>query len=307
MIRLTIQLADDVLVIMNAGYTHIRLYRAVEEAGSYTHLAFLSLNLNQTVYYYDDITGTTDNWYVSCYYNSTTQTDGEWSDPAQGIAPSLFHGITYPVEVDFDVDQSIIIRKIRRYIGDFPNLSRMYLEDCATNSCDFIHNDGKTIELEHKGWPVLISLSTFTETATKNSLIDPTVQGYKYLTFSGTLMSGTNCSYDTIDIWSYSFKFSDREVYEAYGDAMIPARVPSDRVTSDHLVLQAAISLLENMTSDDMVDDGAVINDDASKYDPSPGLTERDKTIKRLKKMLDDLVDEVIKNQIIDLSGVLID
>jgi hypothetical protein len=88
---------------------------------------------------------------------------------------------------------------------------------------------------------------------------------------------------------------------------MIPAHVPTDRVTSDHLMLQAAISLLENMTSEDMVEDGAVIYDDASKYDPSPGLTERDKTIKRLKKMLDDLVDEVIRDQLMNVTGVLID
>jgi hypothetical protein len=61
------------------------------------------------------------------------------------------------------------------------------------------------------------------------------------------------------------------------------------------------------MTSEDMVEDGATIRDDQSLYDPSPGLRERDKTIGRLKKMLDDLVDECIKNAIIAQTGVLID
>ena len=88
---------------------------------------------------------------------------------------------------------------------------------------------------------------------------------------------------------------------------MIPARVPTDSVTEDHLILQASIDLLENMTSEDMTEDGATIRDDQSLYDPSPGLRERDKTIKRLKKMLDDLIEESINNAIIAQTGVLID
>jgi len=303
MVRLTITVTDIDTVVQL--YQYIRLYRSDEEEGTYDHLAYITLLPSVTTYTYDDITGTTDYWYRSSYYGNSGESS--LSDPVQGISPALFHGITYPVEVEFDADQEIIIRKIRRYIGDFHRLSRMYLEDCASNSCDFIHADEKTIELESKGWPVLVSLATVSGSEEKTSLTDPIVQGYKYLTFSGTLMNSGVCDYDIIDIWYYTFKFSDREIYEAYGDAMIPANVPSASITSDHLILQAAISLLENMTSDDMVDDGAVINDDASKYDPSPGLAERAKTIKRLKAMLDELVDEVIKDQIIALTGVLID
>ncbi len=58
------------------------------------------------------------------------------------------------------------------------------------------------------------------------------------------------------------------------------------------------------MTSEDMVDDGAVIRDDQTLYDPSPGLKERDKTIKRLKKMLDAAVEQY---RFYGLEGVLID
>lgn len=305
MIQLTIQVNDIDTVIQL--YQYIRLYRSDEESGTYIHLAYIALLPGTESYTYNDVTGTTDNWYRSSYYSNGGESS--LSDPAQGAAPSLFHEVTYSLEAPFDVDQSVIIRKIRRYIGDFPKVQRMYLEDCATRSCEFIHSDGRTIELESRGWPVLISLRTLSdEVVEKTALNDPVVQGYKFLTFSGTLITddGT-CQYNTIDIWYYASKFSDREVYEAYGDAMIPAHVPTDRVTSDHLMLQAAISLLENMTSEDMVEDGAVIYDDASKYDPSPGLTERDKTIKRLKKMLDDLVDEVIRDQLMNVTGVLID
>jgi hypothetical protein len=133
-------------------------------------------------------------------------------------------------------------------------------------------------------------------------LEDPTVQGYQYLTFSGTLVSGSQTK--IIEIWHHTFKFSDRQIYEAYGDTLIPAGLTATSVTQDHLILQAAIDLLENMTSEDMVDDGAVIRDDQTLYDPSPGLSERDKTIKRLQKRLDALVKQYI---FYGIEGILID
>lgn len=304
MIKLTIQVTDIENVLLL--YSYIRIYRSDSADGTYTHMAFVTLMPGQSEYAYDDITGTPDNWYRSSYYRDESM-ESALSNAAHGTAPTLFTGATYPNEIDFTTDQYTIIRKIRRFIGDNKGLSRLYLEDCESGSCNPIHTDGKTLELNEKGWPVYISLREMSNEEDKTSLDDPRVQGYKYLTFSGTLFNGTDCAYDTIDIWYYTFKFSDREIYEAYSDAMIPAHVPSESVTQDHLILQAAIDLLENMTSDDMVDDGASIRDDQSYYDPSPGLREREKAIGRLKKMLDDLVDETIKSAIINLTGVLID
>jgi len=306
MIRLTIQVADiDNVMLL---YSYIRIYRSDARDGTYTHLAFVALVPNQSEYIYDDITGTPDYWYKSSYYRDETM-ESALSDPAQGVSPSLFMGATYPSEIDFDTEQSTIIRKIRRYIGDNKSLSRIYLEDCEDESCNYIHEDGKTLELDEKGWPVYVSLRVLSDSAAeeKTELDDPTVQGYKFLTFSGTLKSATQCMYSIIDIWYYTFKYSDREIYESYGDAMIPANVPTDRVTQDHLVLQASIDLLENMTSEDMTEDGASIRDDQSLYDPSPGLRERDKTIGRLKKMLDDLVKESLRGAMMSVTGVLID
>jgi len=306
MIRLTIRVTDIENVILL--YSYIRIYRSDARDGTYSHLAYVALVPGQSEYIYDDITGTPDYWYKSSYYRDETM-ESALSDPAQGTAPTLYTGATYPNEVDFDTDQSTTIRQIRRYIGDFKGLSRIYLEDCEDDSCNYIHEDGKTLELDEKGWPVYISLRAMSDDVAedKTSLSDPTVQGYQYLTFSGSLVSGTQCMYSVIDVWYYTFKYSDREVYEAYGDAMIPANVPTDSVTKDHLILQASIDLLENMTSEDMTEDGATIRDDQSLYDPSPGLRERDKTIGRLRKMLDDLVDESIRNAIIAHTGVLID
>lgn len=306
MIKLTIQVTDIENVLLL--YSYIRVYRSDSIDGTYEHIAFVTLMPDQSEYTYDDITGTTDNWYRSSYYRDATM-ESALSDAAQGTSPTLFTGATYPNEIDFSTAQNVIIRKIRRYIGDNKGLARIYLDGCEFDSCNLIHTDGKTLSLDEKGWPVYISLQALGADAAedKTDLSDPTVQGYRNLTFSGTLSAGSTCNYDVIDIWYYTFKFSDREVYEAYTDAMIPANVPSDSVTQDHLILQASIDLLENMTSEDMVDDGAAIRDDQSLYDPSPGLRERDKTIGRLKKMLDDLVDESIRNAIKDLTGVLID
>jgi len=306
MIRLTIRVTDIENVMLL--YSYIRIYRSDARDGTYSHLAFVPLVPGQSEYIYDDITGTPDYWYKSSYYRDESM-ESALSDPAQGTAPTLYTGATYPNEIDFDTDQSTIIRKIRRYIGDFKGLSRIYLEDGEDRSCNYISEDNKTLELDEKGWPVYISLHSLSSDTTieKTDLNDPVVQGYKYLTFSGTLMSGTQCVYDIINVWYYTFKYSDREVYEAYGDAMIPPNVPTDSVTQDHLILQASIDLLENMTSEDMTEDGATIRDDQSLYDPSPGLRERDKTIGRLKDILDALIDESIKNAIIAQTGVLID
>ncbi|RLI53566.1 MAG: hypothetical protein DRP09_15410, partial [Candidatus Thorarchaeota archaeon] len=108
-------------------------------------------------------------------------------------------------------------------------------------------------------------------------------------------------------IWYYSFNFSDREIYEAYGDAMIPPNVPSNCVTQDHLILQASIDLLENLIKQEAMTDGASIRDDQTAYDPSPGLRERSALVDRLRKQLDALIKESIRSCMLGLEGVLLD
>ena len=226
-------------------------------------------------------------------------------DPARGTLPTLYNTATYPEETDFEYADEIIIKKIRRLIGDFKGLSRLYITDDDT-SCQYLHEDGKTIEIKEKGWPVYVSVKYPDEGATEKIILtDPVVQGYKHLAFTDTLVSGTTMP--IVDVWYHTFKFSDVEVYTAYEDSFIPAKVPSASVTQDHLILQSAIDLLENMTFEDIVEDGAVIKDDKDTYDPSPGLKERDKAINRLRKQLDNLIEETLLNLISGVTGVLID
>jgi hypothetical protein len=300
MIKLTIQVADIANVLLM--YNQIRIYTSDAENGVYTYLTSLSLMPGVSTYTYSHAAGTSDTWYKSSYYNSSNMAESSLSNAAQGESPSLYHVVTYPEECEFDGATDLLIRKIRRLIGDLKGLKRLY--ECDGEFCSSIHADEHTIELDQKGWPVSVSIDGVEYT----SLYDPVVQGYQFLTFSGALVSGSQTA--CIDIWYYTFLFSDREIYEAYSDAMIPPLVPIDCVTDDHLILQASIDLLESVALDDLINDGAVIRDDQTLYDPSPGLrnlNSSDGPINRLRKQLDDLIKECIRSSLHGSTGYLID
>ncbi len=292
MIRLTITVANiaDVMAL----YTHIRLYTSSTSGGTYTHLAYVTLVAGVTTYVYDHNDGTLDTWYKSSYYNTNTSVESNLSDPVQGEKGELFYSPTYPPEFTFDTSEQTIIKKIRRFIGDIKGLKRLYIDEAEF--CSYVIDDDKTVNLSEKSWPVYISVNG-TE---KTSLVEPVVQGYQYLTFSGTLDEST----DVLDIWYYTFKFSDREIYESYNDAQMPPWVTSSTVNRDMIILQASIDLLEHMTAEDMVEDGAIIGDDGTLYNPSPGLSARNGMIKRLRKQLDNLVKQ---HMFSNLTGIQLD
>jgi hypothetical protein len=294
MIRLTI-LVDDISNVLSI-FTHVRLYTSSAEDGTYTHLSYVALSTGRSTYYYDHTGGTEDTWYRSSYYNMGSGLESSLSDAVQGVSAELYHYPTYPNEVDFSSSEQDIIRKIRRLIGDLKGLDRLYISSSEDEFCSSVHDDNKTVEFGDKGWPVYISLNEIEKTSTS----DPVMQGYKWATFSGTIGDDDY----PIDIWYYTFKFSDREVYQAYGDTMIPPGLDSDTVTQDHLVLQSAIDLLENMWGEDSVEDGADVQDDRASYSPSPGLLERSKILDNLKRQLSALVKQYMFRSI---RGVLID
>lgn len=293
MIQLTVQV-NDITTVMSL-YNRIRVYSSDSYSGTYVFLTDITLVAGTVDYIYNHTAGTPDTWYKCAYYNSTTTAQSTYSDPTQGESP-IYHTVTYPDEYEFSSSEQLIVRKIRRLIGDIKGLSRLFIE--GDLACSSILEDDQTIDLGAKGWPLYVKINS-TEYVT---LDDPIVQGYQYLTFSGTLNSGIQN--DVIEVWFSTFKFSDREVYEAYGDAMIPAGLTSSNVTQDHLVLQAAIDLLESLTARDMVDDGASISDDQTSYSPLPGLATRDKLLGRLQKRLDDLTKQYL---FFNFGGVLID
>jgi len=295
MIKLTILVSDIDTVIPT--FTHIRLYTSDSETGTYTHLAYVLLVAGKSTYYYDHVDGTEDTWYKSSYYNMDSGLESSLSDAVQGVSAELYHYPTYPAEIDFDVSEKTIIRKIRRLIGDLKDLERIYMTDTSDELTYLIQNDSKTIELDgNRGWPVYVTLAGVEKITTS----DPVVQGYRWATFSGTLGDD---SYP-IDIWYYNFEFSDREIITAYNDAQMPPFITSLTVNQDMLILQSAIDLLESQTANDMIENGAMVRDDQSVYDPTGSFVERSNLINRLRKQLDALVRQY---QFSNISGILID
>jgi len=300
MVKLTIQVADITNVLLM--YNQIRIYTSDAENGVYTYLTSLSLLPGVSTYTYTHATGTSDTWYRSSYYNSSNTAESSLSNASHGESAYLYYGVTYPEECEFDGATDILIRKIRRLIGDLKGLKRIY--ECDDGICTSVLPDDHTLDLGEKGWPLSVSVDGVEYT----SLSDPVVQGYQYLTFSGSLVSGTQTA--CIDVWFHTFIFSDRDIFEAYSDAMVPPGVPIDCVTEDHLMLQAAIDLLESVALDDLINDGATVRDDQTLYDPSPGLrnlNSGDGPINRLRKQLDALIKECIRSSLLGTTGYLID
>jgi hypothetical protein len=177
-------------------------------------------------------------------------------------------------------------------------LRREYGETAASS----IHTDNVTYEMDEKGWPASISVSG---TSMTNST-DPVVNGYRFLVFdndiSNTIWVG--CIEYGIDIWYYTFRWSDREIMEAYDNCPPPVGLTTATATAEAYMLQTAVELLYSEVWEASVEDGAVITDEGSRYDPSPGLDTRKSLLDNLQKKLDKLIQSLL---LTGISGVLID
>jgi hypothetical protein len=231
-----------------------------------------------STYNYTDSTGDADSWYKSRYWDGGS-TYSSYSDPVRGEEVEIYHNITYPQEAYLGTTDSTTVKKIRILIGDSKEVRREYQAECQSS----VSEDGHTYELDQKGWPLYISLSDVEMTSSS----DPYFDGYRYLTFSGTIGAS-----DSINIWYYTFRWSDSEILDHYNNAMIPAGLTSTTVTTDHLILQAAIDLLESENWRDYIENGATLTDSDTRWDPTPGYRARESAIKRLQKRLDDLVKQ---------------
>ena len=294
MVKLTI-VVSDIDTVYSAGFRYILIYRSDSYDGTYTYLDNVSLKPSVTSYEYVDTEGTDRNWYKSRYANSVPPPEptllSSFSDPVRGESV-LYHNVTYPSEISLSDSEETIVKKVRHLIGDSKKLDRDYVASCYTN----VQPDGYTYVLENRGWPVYISLNN----VEKTSLEDPYVDGYRFLKFAEQISTVTG----TLDIYYYSFRWSDREILDFYNNCLIPPGLTSTTVTSDHLVLQTAIDLLESENWDDYISDGARIRDDTSTYDPTPGFRAREAAIARLKKKLDDLVNQFL---LLGIDGVRIE
>lgn len=254
---------------------------------------------NYEQYYFVDPDGTADNWYISRYLNTTTSGSSGWSNPIQGDDDDLLYNPLYPPEEYYSTEEQRVIDRIRLLIGDPQTLEREYGEQAAAS----IHPDGKIYELDNKGWPVSINMYG-QQYATK---ADPVVNGYRYLKFSEKLsfdpvtVSGVEYF---IDIWYNNFRFSDKQIMDAYKNTPPPPPLTTDNCTTEIYMLQTAYDLLSSESWENINEDGAYVKDENSIYDPSTGLKVRADMLGKLRKRLDDAIKAV---RLIGISGVLID
>ena len=271
------------------------------------------LTITTSQYYLTDPDGEADDWYISRYYNSTDGSTSGWSDPILGEPGDLYYDPLFPPEIEYGSADQQIIDRIRLYIGDPLGLRREYGEEALSS----IHPDGRTYEMDETGWPAYINMGGIPYASTDN----PSVNGYRFLRFNSDshiddvcteciTYSGV-CGEDVVkeitngvDIWYYTFRNSDRQIMEAYDNCPPPTPLTTTTANSEVYMIQTAIDLLRKELWEDATEDGAVITDEGSKYDPSPGLEVRRKLLADLTKRRDALVKAL---QLTGITGVLID
>lgn len=244
----------------------------------------INLQYGTTQYQVTDLDGAANSWYISRYINTSTNAYSGWSDPVLGEAGDLFYNPLFPPEIAYGSADQLVIDRIRRLIGDPVGLRREYGDEAASS----IHFDNKTYELDEKGYPVSVTMGG----VQMNDNTNPTINGYRFLRFdqdiSVTVISGS-IEYG-VDIWYYAFRFSDREIMEAYDNCPPPIGLSEITATPEAYMLQTAIDLLTQNITEDIFEDGAKIADEGSTYDPSPGIGAMQAMLKNLQKRLDDLV-----------------
>lgn len=274
----------------------------VDQISNITNTSEVQLVSTYNQYYFTDPDGSAEDWYISRYHSSTDNSNSGWSDPILGEPGDLYYDPSYPPEVEYGTEDQRIIDRIRLLIGDPVGLNREYGDEAESS----IMPDGKTYVLDEKGWPAFVNMNgtQYTETA------NPSINGYRYLRFNSfidspvTVVSGGRTYQQGVDIWYYTFRWSDREIMEAYDNTPPPDGLSSASATSEAYMLACAYDLLMAETWDYVSEDGATVTDEGSKYDPSPGIRARKDLLAAVKKRLDDLVKRLLLNGI---TGVLID
>jgi hypothetical protein len=295
---------SDVVGFIDSGYDQLKIYRSSRKDTDYSEITAAatrpSLNARSQRYLYEDAFGTADSWYKWSFYISGTAAESSLSDPIRGtVSGSYYRGRSYPAEIDMSQSEQDTVFRIRSYTGDKKETNRDYIS--SSTSYDNVSTDGKTVELDNaKGWP----LSICVDGAYYNDITDPVVNGYQFVTFSGTTISTISGS---ADIWYEHFRFSDREILDFYSVTEAPSFVPSDQITPEMAEVQTAISILEHELRNFMVTSASKIDIfEEIAIDPSAGLKARQDDLDRLRNRLKDIVKATISNNL-SLYGVRVD
>ncbi len=291
-------------------YDRIRVERGDYSEGPYAPIDDLvpeeiELSPNQSTYSAVDYSGETDHWYISQYYSTVNSgIASAWSDPVLGEEGEIYYDPLFPPEISYGSEDKLIIDRIRLLIGDPVGLLREYGEDILSS----VHPDLKTYELDEKGWPADIHVAD----EPRNSSTDPTINGYRYLKFSEditptswvTVSGSDNVVEVGIDIWYYTFRYSDRELMESYDNCPPPGGLTFTTANQEAYLLSTSIDLLMGELWLDATEAGAVIRDEGSTFDPQPGLEVRRKMLDNLKNRLDTLIKRLLLGGI---TGIRLD
>ena len=295
MIHLLFQVENIAAVIQI--YNQIQVQSSSTETGTFTTITGTGFPIilisGQETYSVDDPNGISSTWYKSRYYSSLTEVASAWSDPILGEAGTLCYDPTYPDEVAYGTSDKLTIDRIRRLCGDPIGLRREH------NEKDNIHEGNLVYQLDEKGWPAVVTVGDTTYTSTSN----PTINGYRYLKFSNDITTLSGVDLD-VNIFYYTFRNSDREIMESYDNCPPPQGLTTTTANSESYMLQVAIDLLMQELWEDATEDGAIIKDDVSSYDPKGGQMIRNDLIDKLQKRLDNLVKTLI---LCGIGGVRID
>jgi len=295
---------SDVVGLLSSGYEKIKIYRSGRKDTDYSEATSestrIALDYATSRYTYFDVFGTEDLWYKWSYYSDTGPLESSMSDPTKGtVSGTVFRGKTYPAEVDLTTAQQSTINRIRQYIGDFKEINRDYMS--PNTSYENLSDDGYTISFDNpKAWPLAITVDDVEYT----SIIDPVVNGYQFITFSGTQIVQDS---SVANIWYEHFRFSDRELLDMYETVELPPRVTNSMMTLEMYELGAAINILESELRGFMVTSSNKVSIyEEISIDSSAGLRARQEDLNNLRKRLDNLVNATIANNL-SLFGVRIE
>lgn len=321
---MTSVLKSEITSILN-GFLTISVRSAVEVATVFNQLLILRAdsangpfsNIETTIldgssiYTFLDTGTAPGKYYKTQYFNNISMVSSVFSELAQETGIFSEYTVptttaTYPPEIALSKQDREIVESIRITLGDLGIIERDFFDSSDSQSkfaCSSqISSDEKTWELlEWKGWPQRVVINS----VEKTSITDPQILGYRYLTFSGVQA----CITGTLDIFYNSFRFSDREVLLAYdraGNLLVSCGLSSGQITTEMLIMQAAILLLEGELRQSQ-EKAVSIRDGDTTYDNTRGVVSRTQDLADLKQKIRELIECARINASYNLEGIRLD
>jgi len=295
---------------VEAVFDELLVFRADSANGPFSLIDTISLTGSGS-YNSLDTGSSAGKYYKAQYFNSTTMVSSVFSELAQETGVFSEYSVpistaTYPPEIALSEQDREIVESIRITLGDLGLIERDFFDSSDTQSqfacASQISADECTWELEEfKGWPQRVTLNG----EEKTSLSDPQVLGYRFLTFSG----GTACITGTLDIFYNHFRFADREILLAFDRAnnlLVSCGLTSGQITTEMLIMQAAILLLEGELRD-LQQSSIRIRDGDTTYDNTATVSARSRDLDDIRRKIRELIDCARINASYNLEGVLID